>query len=340
MSITHPNTCPNCGHNAGQGRFCPHCGQKREISPLSVRALLGEFFSVVFNVDNIFFRTLRTAIFPGRLAKEYIAGKRKSYLAPPRFFFITWLLMATASLPYFSMDSRERDNNRSLVEIITKSLPEDTNRTDTTAKGAKSNANLALDINFFGFARHHIHLVPDSLARYPATGDTLYISYNDLQLSPDSIIRKYQIHSRRDRFAIRRMQRLNTTYRDLPGFLGHNIIWLVVANVPIAALILWLLYHKKHAYYIIHVIYVLYMYGVFFAILALFFLSDLLPGIAGTLLPPILLLGIPLYSFFSMRNFYTDAHHKTIRWVIYLVLDFLCFVTLLALYLTLSLLLF
>ena len=79
--------CKNCDHQlSGEEKFCPNCGQK-VIERLRLRTLLGELAAAFFAWDSKLFQTLRLLLFkPGEVSKNYIAGKRKSYVAPMRMY--------------------------------------------------------------------------------------------------------------------------------------------------------------------------------------------------------------------------------------------------------------
>ncbi len=78
--------CKNCGTEF-EGNFCPNCGQKSNSGRIVLRDSLKEIAEHWFGLDNPFFRTMRDlTIRPGRMLKEYIGGKRKSYTQPFRYF--------------------------------------------------------------------------------------------------------------------------------------------------------------------------------------------------------------------------------------------------------------
>ena len=81
-------TCLNCGTTIID-KFCPHCGQKKEVKRLSWRTLIEEMYYFFFVEDGGFFKTVRElAIRPGRLYKNYLDGKRKKYEEPLSFLLL------------------------------------------------------------------------------------------------------------------------------------------------------------------------------------------------------------------------------------------------------------
>ena len=85
--------CLNCGKPLhGNENFCSECGQKN-INRVSVTELVSNFFSGFFAFDTQFFRTLKPLLFnPGKVANDYIHGKRKRYTNPFVFLLHSTIL--------------------------------------------------------------------------------------------------------------------------------------------------------------------------------------------------------------------------------------------------------
>jgi hypothetical protein len=78
--------CANCGQ-AFDSDFCPACGQKRTQPGIKLGEVVGDFASGLFNVDAPILRTFREFfIAPGKLTRAFLAGKRKAYTPPVRYF--------------------------------------------------------------------------------------------------------------------------------------------------------------------------------------------------------------------------------------------------------------
>lgn len=78
--------CANCAHPF-ETAFCPQCGQKRAHPGIKLSEVIGDFASGIFNVDAPILRTFREfVVAPGRLTRAFIAGKRKTYTPPVRYF--------------------------------------------------------------------------------------------------------------------------------------------------------------------------------------------------------------------------------------------------------------
>lgn len=78
-------TCSNCG-NKFTGKYCHNCGQGK-VKRLEVKTILHDVTHGILHWENSFLKTCRHLILsPGRTVKEYIAGKRRSYIKPFTYF--------------------------------------------------------------------------------------------------------------------------------------------------------------------------------------------------------------------------------------------------------------
>lgn len=91
-------TCLNCRHVV-EKRFCPNCGQENTDTRKTFHHLFVHFFEDLTHYENAFWKTIKNLLLkPATLTKEYLSGKRLSYLAPVRLYifisFITFFLIA------------------------------------------------------------------------------------------------------------------------------------------------------------------------------------------------------------------------------------------------------
>jgi hypothetical protein len=96
--LRNDKTCLNCNYVV-QSRFCPNCGQENVETRKTFHHLFIHFFEDLTHYENSFWKTIKNLLFkPGVLTKEYLSGKRLSYLAPVRLYifvsFITFFLIA------------------------------------------------------------------------------------------------------------------------------------------------------------------------------------------------------------------------------------------------------
>src|SRR5437868_2388269 len=90
--------CRNCNAEV-TGNFCSACGQENTDYRVSLRRLVGDLVDEVFQLESRLWRTLWTLFrHPGRLTREYNAGRRVRYTTPLRLYML-------ASLAYFLVAS-------------------------------------------------------------------------------------------------------------------------------------------------------------------------------------------------------------------------------------------
>ena len=83
--------CRNCeAPLAGARRFCAACGQRVIDGRLTMRHIGHDIVYVLTHADNSVFALMRSlATRPGYVARDYIEGKRKSYIGPVAALVIT-----------------------------------------------------------------------------------------------------------------------------------------------------------------------------------------------------------------------------------------------------------
>ncbi|MCG8374070.1 MAG: DUF3667 domain-containing protein [Balneolales bacterium] len=78
--------CLNCG-SSDVKKYCSNCGQKFQPTKQPLRIFLQDAVETLFNVDSRWLKTLTDLFFkPGKVTKEYIEGKRATYLPPIRIY--------------------------------------------------------------------------------------------------------------------------------------------------------------------------------------------------------------------------------------------------------------
>ena len=81
--------CLNC-RTKYFGKYCPKCGQKVEHLKAPFVHLITEFVADYFHFDNKFFRSIVPLLFkPSFLLKEFMRGRRVTYINPLRLYFFS-----------------------------------------------------------------------------------------------------------------------------------------------------------------------------------------------------------------------------------------------------------
>ena len=119
--LRREKNCLNCGAYVEE-RYCTRCGQENVEVKESFRHLISHLFSDLTHYDSKVFTTLKDLLFkPGFLTKEYLAGRRTSYLHPIRMYvFVSFL--------YFLITLSFNDLERRAEEAIAKTASQNTRK--------------------------------------------------------------------------------------------------------------------------------------------------------------------------------------------------------------------
>lgn len=106
----HEKECANCGTGV-IGEYCHHCGQKARLHKDSFFHMVTHFVADYFHYDHKFLQTLKLLIIkPGRLSREYMSGRRASYLHPIQLYifvsavFFLFFFMSFHVRSYYDKD--------------------------------------------------------------------------------------------------------------------------------------------------------------------------------------------------------------------------------------------
>ncbi|MGM9486540.1 DUF3667 domain-containing protein [Ideonella sp. YS5] len=89
VEVLPPEACRNCGAPLPHPRpnYCGHCGQETHLKPPTVGEFLQQFGGSYIAMEGALWRTLLLLLFrPGRLTKEYFAGRKRRYVLPLRLY--------------------------------------------------------------------------------------------------------------------------------------------------------------------------------------------------------------------------------------------------------------
>lgn len=252
--IREDKTCLNC-RQVVEKRYCPNCGQENTDSRKTFHHLFVHFFEDLTHYENAFWKTIRNLLFrPGSLTKEYLSGKRMSYLAPVRLYifisFVTFFLLGV--LP--NNDSKSEDGEKEKTE---------------KAKHSDGKNN----VNFIGPNDAQAKVLQDSLQnslKGEGFDNRLNIGdYESLQQF-DSVQKTLPADKRAtgfSRWVQRKLAKVNgdTTPEEFREKFGeaivHNIPKALFLYMPIFAFFLWLFHGKKRWYYFDHGIFTLHYFS-------------------------------------------------------------------------------
>ena len=308
--------CLNCNAQLS-GPYCHVCGQENIEPKESAWHLVTHFFNDITHFDGKFFSTLGRLIKkPGLLPREYMLGRRASYLNPIRMYIFTSAIFFLIFFSFFhvtekSVQDSAKYDNENVAELL--AMPTDSLKVYT----AKIN-------NGKPVPRDQLEKFFDSVAKTEGfyIGNRNYRSRQEY----DSILNKgIKKHNWLERQLIYKQIEANEKYQNNRGRLltafvssfTHSFPQMLFVSLPIFALLLKLLYaRRKNYYYVSHGIFSIHLYiFVFIAILLIFGLTQLKDAMHWDWLKYIQRLlgaGIFFYWYKAMRNFYQQSRAKTI----------------------------
>jgi len=311
-------TCLNCRHVVEQ-KFCPNCGQENTDTRKTFHHLFIHFFEDLTHYENAFWRTIKNLLFrPAVLTKEYLSGKRLSYLAPVRLYiFISFLTFFTISfLPvaivrYNSSDLPNKDNVTSDSVYLKKIVRVSESKSFTIAqkgemiKKIKENHESGLKIRKFNFSAKYKSLKQlDSLQKFGPEKDKVN---NTTYWFLKKIINVRKNNNDREMLE----KGVESFERNFPKVL--------ILYMPMFAFFCWLFHGKKRWYYFDHGIFTLHYFSF---LLITFLLISILSSLHEVLIDNFFInliyyILIAAMSIWSIYYFFS-AHHRfygETRWI-------------------------
>jgi hypothetical protein len=280
--IRKDKTCLNCGYVV-ENKFCPNCGQENSETRKTFVHLFFHFFEDLTHYENAFWKTIKNLLFkPASLSKEYLSGKRLSYLAPIRLYifisFMTFFLLAI--LPNdigpanFSIKEKEvtRDKNKKNLQIDLSNSKTVLTKKDSLKQQA---VNKFLKKNVLS-EKEKVKL---KKAKESNTTDFILADYKSVK-ELDSL-QKYGIAKNKlnsfEYWLEKKMITItkNNTKEELiekaKESAMHNFPKVIIIYMPFFAFFLWLFHNKKKWYYFDNCIFTLHYFS--FLLLILFLTS-------------------------------------------------------------------
>lgn len=277
--IRKDKTCLNCRHVVEQ-KFCPNCGQENTDSRKTFHHLFIHFFEDLTHYENAFWRTIKNLLFkPSSLTKEYLSGKRLSYLAPVRLYifisFITFLLITL-----FPSNVNEK------IVKSEKAINEEISKNDATV-------NKKTDKRYFHFKTMK---EIDSIQKYGKENEKLNASSYWFSEKAIHVTEKYTKKEIYEKF-------IESFFHNLP-----KILFIIM---PFFAFFLWLFHSKKKWYYFDHGIFTLHYFSFLLLIFLIMFISDRFFGLFGEDSPLSYLSGLITFVGTTwMLYYFYPAHHR------------------------------
>lgn len=311
--------CLNC-NAITHGRYCSVCGQENLEPQETIGHLIRHTFNDITHFDGKFFFSLKYIVSkPGFLSSEYIAGRRKAYLDPIRFYlftsFLFFLILFSFVLSNKDVNFVDNKNNsfskKDSLELI-KELKEegiDTFRIKNKVKNYIDSIVMAENIDTVKKKNTLLHI---DKFRNKKEYDSLYNigKINDGFIKRILILKEFQLQ---EKYGDNKEKQLDALKENII----HYIPQVLFLSLPFFALLLKLLYfRRKKYYYVAHIIFTLHFY-------IFVYIQVLLISILGKFanfkylswlfdLNIILGFGIIYYLYRAMRVFYEQSRGMTI----------------------------
>jgi Protein of unknown function (DUF3667) len=313
--------CLNCG-TIIHGRFCHICGQENLEPKESFWYLVTHFFNDITHFDGKFFTTLKDLLFrPGFLSKEYMRGRRASYLNPVRMYVFT---SAIFFLLFFSFFYSDKDTDIITINDINGKTVAQIDKMDSASFAAfTANINKEDDKPALPMSREEFKKYKDSVM-YNSGFQIAGINYRSKEQYDSMLASGTKKHNWLERQFVYKVIAINERYdRDPKKIAGafkitliHSLPQMLFISLPLLALILKLLYiRRKQFYYVSHGIFSLHLYiFLFIAMLFLFGISKLnhqLDWGALTFISTILTIWLVVYEYLALKYFYKQGWVKT-----------------------------
>ncbi|WP_029295341.1 DUF3667 domain-containing protein [Chryseobacterium hispalense] len=300
--VRDEKSCLNCGHVVEE-RFCPHCGQENIQPKQPFYYLFTHFIEDFTHYDGQFWKTIKYLLVrPGKLTKEYLAGKRQSYVAPVKLYiFISFITFFLPSLLSSSEEEQEKNNvytlntterEKASKERVAKIL-DSINKENKNMLIPKSAINdlKVTEVNGNDIETDALGETKDGKlmilgAKNMKQFDSLYAKRADDRSSFDFMrpIAKKIFHLQEQGL---NKQQIFAKFTDT---VVHTLPKALFIYLPIFAFFLWLFHNKKKWWFFDNGIFTLHYFSfLLLGILILIFLSDLM-----SLLPD--------YSIFNILN--------------------------------------
>ena len=330
------NSCLNCNISlVGEEKYCPDCGQRNNVNQLNFKLVLDEFFGDVFSYDSRLWRTVVPLIFkPGKVAYEFIIGKRKHFVNPFRtylttsliFFLIYGLLNTvneyngenTNSIMTFNDSANDSISKSEKDSIINKALTNVKKEIPTDLDSILKSKNVNLDS--IDTDKALVDSLKNKITEQNALGKKLTSFYNHYENNKeDPIVQALDTlgyeNTFWNRFYYEKAASVNKIREDKGEGIGSKIISglsiTIFLFLPVFALFLKILYIRRKYTYMEHLVFVFYTQTVFFLLLMLFVLIEFFVKDKSGSMGSISVLLFAIYLLIAMKKFYNQGWFKT-----------------------------
>ena len=320
--LRHDKTCLNCGALVEE-RFCTRCGQENLEPKETVGHLIGHFFEDLTHFDGKFFVTVKDLVIrPGFLTREYVAGRRMTYLNPIRMYiFVSALFFIALFAGSEEKPEARGDNNTHAVNAFRQQLADSLRSAKTDSLHTAFNDTLAGRLD---------------TSKVKPTGESLGLNYGstgivtiDIEENKYNTVREYDSIQRilpdtaKDKGVMHWIARNNVRQKEKHGGrsklhlevdVRHDIPKIMFVLLPLFAVYVGWFYSRKKYYYVNHAIFSVHFHSfvfLFFIFLLLlnWLISNEWVGLILTAIAP-----IPLFVYLvaALHGMYGQSFWRTL----------------------------
>ena len=354
--------CLNCGAEV-QGRYCQVCGQENIEPHETFFGMVNHFFSDITHFDGKFFKTIGIlASKPGFLSKQYISGRRNSYLHPVRMYVFTSALFFLIFFSFYSV--KPSGLNVNLLPATKNTWTPGEPDKPSYRYGQRTPDSLLTREDSIEAREDSIDAREDSIDAIQDSIDAVaYISGKDSASGSKKKRRGLSIGNsdaynslheydsvqaaltpaKRDGWLTRMMVRKGLDMKErYPGEEGrltaeilnkflHTMPYMLFVSLPLYGFFLYLLYmRRKRFYFADHAVFLIHLYVFTFLLTLVFILIMRFPyGWLNFVKAALLIYGF-LYTVKAFKNFYGQGWGKTITK--FILFNILCVISLMLLF--------
>lgn len=338
------NDCLNCGAIL-QGHYCHNCGQENIVTHETFWHMVAHFFYDITHFDSNFFTTLKDLLFkPGFLTKEYMQGRRKSYLHPVKMYVFTSAVFFLVFFSFYSVSEsgfKIEGNNNDIIEKLKDGKEKMLEKLTT-----KEDSMIAL--KFYNL----IEKDSAGIKNNPSERGGLNLSFDENLDKYKTVVQYDSVQKtlstkEKDGFFLRTVYRktisLNEKYKGEQAKLNflilnkfmHSFPYILFVSLPLYALFLKLLYIRNKKYFFAdHAIFLIHLYIFSFILMMLFIglaqLSNALSwGWLQLIQTALVIYGI-WYAYKGMKNIYGQRRGKTISK--FILFNIVCLISIIILF--------
>ena len=306
-AITH---CENCGAQL-QGHWCAKCGQPAIDYRRSFRHVIADLLNEFLNWDSKFFATIVLLLVrPWKLTNEFLAGHRVRYVHPLRLYLLASILFFFAvnygarGLRFEPGNLSPKDRAELEADLKKEDLPPAA-REKLDALLRESPASPAPSPQTTAPSPSPAPKTDKQKQEFGKIGERPFVVFDQAKSTTPF---ESWIEAR----AKEKMGEHGTKMGLFISTLFSNLPYMMLCCIPLFALVLKILYVRRHIFYIDHLIYALHIHtfaytGIMLIVLATIGLNRVIPGpIAGWIIA-LLWIVFVVQIFLSIRRVYRQG---------------------------------